>query len=599
MATIVNTRDKILKSAAVRVEPVTLPPNVIVPAGQVPGLPALTLNSKVIFLRSTSQIFQISKVNGQASPASITFEPVIRNVSGNLVWNVISGTATLREGPDGTKTLAFADMASDSASVRLTVTEGGITYSDTITVVKLREGADTVNVIMSNESHTIPADGNGLPTSYSGASTTISIFVGTVDTTELWSLSKTDSIGITSSLSGNTLSITEMQAAYSGAYVDIRAARAGFEVINKRFTVAKAKSGTSGTNGRPGEDGRRGSLTAYASGSSWSDATANSAISAAGGGGIKVIGDTVTISSSSFAATKYWSGGSWVDPGVVIDGNLLVNGTLSATKVYGGTLSGVSMNISGNFIVNGATGMSQLYTANLTRCTGSNGDAPGLAAFTPRSYGTGDAVNAIGIGTRARMGLNGGHDFYAAGTGTYGPFTGAHDGIVPNDSTAMPGDLMVDVTCIGQEGMSNSIFLMEPSSKPYQRGVRGPLSAVVGALKDFAPSAMVEGDMVVEAEGSIQILDIMSGAYYEMGETHTLVTVNGVGEGMIKVCGEGGPIGPDDLLVSSSTRGAAMRQDDDLVRGYTVAKARVNAGQQVTFADPGEVKLIPCIYLGG
>jgi hypothetical protein len=111
-----------------------------------------------------------------------------------------------------------------------------------------------------------------------------------------------------------------------------------------------------------------------------------------------------------------------------------------------------------------------------------------------------------------------------------------------------------------------------------------------------------------EEERNEQRMEIMCGRYYEMAHTHTVIAVNSVGEGLIKVCGQSGPIGPDDLLVTSSLPGVAMRQNverldsgeaDDLVRRCTVAKARVGKGQQITFASADEVKVIPCIYLGG
>jgi hypothetical protein len=51
--------------------------------------------------------------------------------------------------------------------------------------------------------------------------------------------------------------------------------------------------------------------------------------------------------------------------------------------------------------------------------------------------------------------------------------------------------------------------------------------------------------------------------------------------------------------VTSSIAGVAMRQNDDLVRGYTVAKARVNKGETIGFASADEIVVIPCIYLGG
>ena len=46
---------------------------------------------------------------------------------------------------------------------------------------------------------------------------------------------------------------------------------------------------------------------------------------------------------------------------------------------------------------------------------------------------------------------------------------------------------------------------------------------------------------------------------------------------------------------SAGVPGKGMRQSDDIVRSYTVAKAR----EDVTFSDPTEVKMVACIYLCG
>jgi hypothetical protein len=70
--------------------------------------------------------------------------------------------------------------------------------------------------------------------------------------------------------------------------------------------------------------------------------------------------------------------------------------------------------------------------------------------------------------------------------------------------------------------------------------------------------------------------------------------MNSVGEGQINVCGENGDIEPGDLIVTSSVAGKGMKQTDDILRSYTVAKAR----EQATFTG-NEIKQIACIYLCG
>ena len=103
-----------------------------------------------------------------------------------------------------------------------------------------------------------------------------------------------------------------------------------------------------GTNGTNGTNGERGSKAFYATGGTWSDATANSAITTAGL--TKVLLDQVTISNgSSFAETRFWDGSAWATITAVINGNLLVNGTVAADKIAAGNIT-VAVNVSSGSI---------------------------------------------------------------------------------------------------------------------------------------------------------------------------------------------------------------------------------------------------------
>jgi len=75
-------------------------------------------------------------------------------------------------------------------------------------------------------------------------------------------------------------------------------------------------------------------------------------------------------------------------------------------------------------------------------------------------------------------------------------------------------------------------------------------------------------------------------------DNHRFVFTNSLGEGLINVCGENGNIEIGDLISSSSIPGKGMKQADDIIRSYTVAKAR----ESVTFSSPTEVKQIACTY---
>lgn len=116
-------------------------------------------------------------------------------------------------------------------------------------------------------------------------------------------------------------------------------------------SAVKIKDGTNGSNGANGSngiDGRRGTVDLYVLGSSWSDSTANSAILSQTGSSLKYAGDKVTIyNNAGFAETKYWDGlSAWVT-GQIINGNLLVTGTITSDKIGTNELSAVNIKTSG------------------------------------------------------------------------------------------------------------------------------------------------------------------------------------------------------------------------------------------------------------
>ncbi|PAT31886.1 hypothetical protein CLI92_09035 [Vandammella animalimorsus] len=93
------------------------------------------------------------------------------------------------------------------------------------------------------------------------------------------------------------------------------------------------------TGGKRLIDGLRGSVDVYRNGV-WSDAAASAAVwQALGKTGSPsnsnhlVIGDTVTFTHGSTVTTKAWMGSSWRNPGMVLNGNLLVNGSVAASKI--------------------------------------------------------------------------------------------------------------------------------------------------------------------------------------------------------------------------------------------------------------------------
>jgi hypothetical protein len=127
MAAIVNDRDVLLQAAGVRLETVTLPDNVIIPA------------LKAIRLAAPSLTFQVTTA-GVASPSSILLTASLVQVTGAISFSVLAGTGTLTSVTGTTATLLYANMVTDSITIRAQVTEAGITYTADLTIAKVRDG---------------------------------------------------------------------------------------------------------------------------------------------------------------------------------------------------------------------------------------------------------------------------------------------------------------------------------------------------------------------------------------------------------------------------------------------------------------------------
>lgn len=202
----------------------------------------------------------------------------------------------------------------------------------------------------------------------------------------------------------------------------------------------------------------------------------------------------------------------------------------------------------------------------------------------------GDATQTFGTGiaVEANCASPLGWDFYASGTGAnYGPFTGAHECLVSEDeyNSLEVGDIVVDGVCYKAVGtISQTICYAIQSSEPNQKGVVGVY------VSEGTPLSTDENKIPVGLSGvSPDTLDEM------ITQNVRKSSINSLGEGQVNVCGMNGNIAAGDLIVSSSIPGKGMKQDDDIIHSYTVAKAR----ESVTFDYPEQVKMIACIYLCG
>jgi hypothetical protein len=315
MAAIVNDRDVLLQAASVRLETVTLPNNIIVPA------------IKALHLTVPSYTFQVN-TSGVASPTSILLTASLVQITGSIAFGVIVGVGTLTSVTSNTATLLYSNMTSDSITIRAQVIEAGITYNADITIAKVRDGAG----------------------------------------------------GVRGSLAGYSASVTPAIYLAGTSWASPADDTSASTIIWKML----------GNAGTPPS-------TAHLR-----------------------IGDTVTLTNAAGTAsdTRFWDGtSSWLAPGQVVNGNLLVIGSVAANRVSTPNLAALSadlgtvtagsihgtadIEISGQAKFNGATSLAGSQFAVVANALGVAGSGSGLygeGKGLSTSFGTYGTDSNLGVG---------------------------------------------------------------------------------------------------------------------------------------------------------------------------------------------------------
>lgn len=384
MATVVNARDVELQAATPRVANVTIQPNLIVDQSQVDGLGIVVEGTKLVILQATTQVFQIAKT-GTVSPASTTLTAVVRNIATAPTLSVIAGTITPAPTlSGGIVTISNTAMTTDTATLRLSVTENSITYTDELTLVKVREGTDSLSGVLTNESHTIPADAVGNPLSYTGCGGTFRVFQGITDITSSCTFALApggNPSGLTYSL-GATTGVYSVTGGYPiGTTSTTLTMRATFGTVtlDKVFTIGKSSAG------------QRGSRTYYVAltgaTNTYSDSLSTTTVTADGG---PVKFDLVTQynNSQSFSQTKYWDGAAWVVVNAVVDGNLIVSGTIGTNALVANAVTADKISGTNLSAIKASLGTVQIDSSGYLRTNGASSFGTGAGIWMGDDAGT-------------------------------------------------------------------------------------------------------------------------------------------------------------------------------------------------------------------
>lgn len=138
-----------------------------------------------------------------------------------------------------------------SLKAELYLAGGTVNKVDEQSIPVVVDGTDTITAVLSNESATVPADSTGTVTSFAGANTTMTVYVGATDDSANWTYSVTKSnVTCTEATTSRTQTVTALSAV--SGYVDITASKSGYSSITKRFNINKSLNGAQGPTGPTG-----------------------------------------------------------------------------------------------------------------------------------------------------------------------------------------------------------------------------------------------------------------------------------------------------------------------------------------------------------
>lgn len=213
----------------------------------------------------------------------------------------------------------------------------------------------------------------------------------------------------------------------------------------------------------------------------------------------------------------------------------------------------------------------------------------GLNAANSTALRGSNTASGGGDGGVGLSGANSGWSFFDHGGGGYGPFTGGHDALIEKGDEASVGDIVIDDRVLFRRGVSDTLTAVKLATRTGQKGAVG----ILARRSPLDPARRFGGER--EGHRGRNGSDEPSFIMKKLAGRYDQAVVNGLGEGQMNVCGRGGDIEAGDLIVCSSLPGKGERQEDDLVRANTVARAR----EAVRFNDPDQVKRVAVIYLCG
>ena len=155
----------------------------------VSGTGSAGLDSKAVKLTSSKYAIVYDENGLNPSPSSITLTATAANVTNGFFkftgeemtdeTSFSDGTGALEDTQSVTVPASFADWTNPSFfRVGVSEADQNELAFDRITIPAVQQGSDAYTVILTNDSHTLPASSAGVVSSYTGSGTTITVYKG-------------------------------------------------------------------------------------------------------------------------------------------------------------------------------------------------------------------------------------------------------------------------------------------------------------------------------------------------------------------------------------------------------------------------------------
>ena len=121
-----------------------------------------------------------------------------------------------------------------------------------ITILDLNDGLPAIYAVLSNDTHTVPTDVRGENGNYTGAETTLSVYIGGEDDSGNWTLDCVSSLNpegipvVVGVLDGKKFTVTSLTATVGT--VTFTASKTGYDDLVKIFSISKTFQGQKATS---------------------------------------------------------------------------------------------------------------------------------------------------------------------------------------------------------------------------------------------------------------------------------------------------------------------------------------------------------------